>query len=64
MWDNIKKEPALVTAVIAAVIAVAVGFGLGWTGAQVALVMTAVAAVQGLFVRSKVTPVVAPLFEE
>lgn len=52
-----NREPALVMEAISAVIALAIGFGLDWTGEQVALTMAAVAAVVGIIVRSKVTPV-------
>lgn len=57
MWVNIKAEPALLTAIVAALIALAVGFGLALTGEQVTLVMTCVLAIQALFVRRLVSPV-------
>ena len=52
-----NREPALVLATVGAIISLAVGFGLNWTGEQVALVMAAVQAFLGLVVRQKVTPV-------
>lgn len=52
-----NREPALVIAAIAALINVAVGFGLEWTAEQVTLVNVAVVAVAALITRNKVTPV-------
>lgn len=54
---RIKSEPVLTLALIQAGIAMAVGFGLNWTGDQVALVVAFTAAVLGWIARSKVTPV-------
>ena len=55
--DRIKNEPVLTLALIQAGIAMAVGFGLAWSGEQVALVVAFTAAVLGWVARSKVTPV-------
>lgn len=55
-----NREPALILATVGAIIALAVGFGLDWTGEQVALTMAAVQAFLGLVVRQKVTPVDSP----
>lgn len=52
----LKTEPALVLGAVQAVVALAVGFGLSWTGEQVSLVNAAVAAVLAVIVRSRVTP--------
>ncbi len=52
-----NREPALVLAFIGALVSLAIGFGLDWTGEQVALVMAAVQAFLGLVTRQKVTPV-------
>jgi len=52
-----NREPALILAAVAALISLAVGFGLDWTGEQVSLVMVAVQAIVGVIVRQKVTPV-------
>ena len=54
--DRIKHEPVLTLAVIQAGVACAVGFGLQWTGEQVALVVSLSAAVLGWIARSRVTP--------
>ena len=56
MMDRLLQEPALVTGFIGAVIALAVGFGLGWSGEQVALVMTVVEAGMAILVRALSTP--------
>jgi hypothetical protein len=55
--DRIKNEPVLVLAVIQTGLALAVGFGLKWTGEQVALTVAFSAAVLGLIARARVTPV-------
>lgn len=52
-----KSEPAAWIAVISAVVALGVGFGLPVTEQQVGLIMALVNVVAGLFVRSQVTPV-------
>lgn len=54
------REPAAVLAVVQAGIALAIGFGLHWTGEQVSLVVTFTAVVLGLITRSVVTPTAAP----
>lgn len=54
------REPAAIMAVLQAGIALAIGFGLHWTGEQVALVMAFSAAVLGLITRQVVTPVADP----
>lgn len=53
LWD---REPALILGVIQAGLALAVGFGLGLSGEQVALILAFSAAVLSLITRSKVTP--------
>ena len=63
-----KREPvAIINAIISLIeagIAVAVGFGLDWTGEQVALVMAAVIAlgnvIKTILVRQQVTPLADP----
>ena len=59
MSDNgtiLGREPVMILAVVQAAIALAVAFGLQWTGEQVGLVVAFSAAVLGLIARSKVTP--------
>jgi hypothetical protein len=63
-----RLEPVAVVngtiAIVEAAIALAVGFGLEWSGEQVGLVMAVVIAVGNLiktiWARRKVTPVAAP----
>jgi hypothetical protein len=43
------REPALIAGLIKAIIALAVAFGLGWTGEQVGLVNAVVAALLGAY---------------
>ncbi len=50
------KEPALIIGALNALLAVAVGFGLDITPAQVGLINGLVAALLALFVRRQVTP--------
>ena len=51
-----NREPALVLGLIAAVIALAIGFGLNISTEQVGLIMAAVTALFAVVVRAKVTP--------
>jgi hypothetical protein len=50
------REPVMILAVVQAAIALAVGFGLNWSGDQVALVTAFSAAVLGLIARQQVSP--------
>ena len=50
------REPAAIIAVIQALIALGIGFGLNLSGEQTALIVAAFAAVLGLVTRSQVTP--------
>lgn len=50
------KEPAVVVNAVGALLALAIGFGLDLTGEQVALILAAVMAVMGLFIRQVVVP--------
>ena len=56
--DRVRREPALVSGLASAVIALAVSFGLDWTAEQVGAVMAVVAAILAVFTRQQVTPVV------
>lgn len=59
--EGVKKffrgEPVAVSAVFVAVAACVAAFGFELSGEQVAAIVAALAAVSGLFARSKVTPV-------
>lgn len=50
------KEPVLILQAVQAGISLAVGFGLGWTGEQVALTVTFAGTILGLIARQQVTP--------
>lgn len=56
MLNVIKREPALVSGLIAAVIALVAAFGLDLTNEQVGAIMAVVAAVLALVTRQSVTP--------
>ena len=56
--DRIRREPALVSGLVSAVIALAVSFGADLSSEQVGAVMAVVAAVLAVFTRQQVTPVV------
>lgn len=59
--DRIVSEPVMTMSLIKALIAVAVGFGLNWTGAQVALVVVLAESTLSWITRHQVTPVAAPI---
>lgn len=50
------REPVLWLTLINSLILLGVGFGLKLTTEQIALIMTAVNAVMGFYMRSQVTP--------
>ena len=54
--DRVRREPALVSGLVTAVIALAVSFGLDLTEEQVGSIQAVVAAVMALVVRQQVTP--------
>jgi len=56
IYDRLTNEPVLVLGVVQAGLALAVSFGLGWTGEQTGAVVAASAAVLSLIARSRVTP--------
>ena len=57
IWSRITDEPVLTLSVVQAGLARAGGFGLGWSGDQVALAVTVSAAGLGWIARRQVTPV-------
>lgn len=57
LWQRIQDEPAMTYQMLNALVLLAVGFGLSWTGEQVALVGMFLAAVLGWLTRKAVTPV-------
>lgn len=54
------REPAVILALVQAGLALAIGFGLQWTGEQVALVMAFAVAVVTVITRQSVTPLADP----
>lgn len=56
MLEKIKNEPVLLTALVSAVLALAVAFGLHLSKEQTAAILAVVNAGLALVVRSKVTP--------
>ena len=51
-----NREPALIIGLVNALIALAVGFGLPVTSAQVGLINAAVAAILAVILRTQVSP--------
>lgn len=51
-----REEPVLTVGVFRACITMLVGFGLGWTGEQVALMVAFIEAITGYIARQQVTP--------
>jgi len=58
MLARIRTEPALVSGLIAAVLALGISFGLPVSAEQVGFIMAVVSALLAVVVRSQVTPVV------
>lgn len=56
IWDRITGEPVMTLAIIQMALALAVSFGLQWTGEQVGAVVAFSAAVLGWIARSQVSP--------
>ena len=54
--DMLQHEPVLTLAVVQSAAAMLVGFGLEWSGEQVALFVGFMAALLGWLARSEVTP--------
>lgn len=54
--DRIRREPALISGLVSAVIALAVSFGADLSSEQVGAVMAVVAAALAIVVRQQVTP--------
>ena len=57
MTMPLKNEPALAVALLQALIAVGVSFGLDLSPAQMGAIVTLAAAAAALFVRQRVSPV-------
>jgi|TARA_Y100000034_G_scaffold129502_1_gene186101 hypothetical protein len=57
MLDRIRKEPALVSGLVSAALALAISFGAGLSTDQVGAIMAIATAILALLVRSQVSPV-------
>jgi hypothetical protein len=61
---RIQEEPVLTVALFRAAVTMLVGFGLGWSGEQVALMVAFVEAGTAWFARRQVTPTMGPSLSE
>jgi hypothetical protein len=61
---RVREEPVLTVGLFRAAVTMLVGFGLGWTGEQVALMVAFVEAVTAWVARRQVTPTSSPSLPE
>jgi hypothetical protein len=61
MFDRIKQEPVMFQAVVQAVLALALSFGLKLSSAQVGAILACTAAILSFWVRAQVTPTANPM---
>ena len=61
---RIREEPVLTVGLFRAAVTMLVGFGLGWSGEQVALMVAFVEAVTAWVARREVTPMSNPALPE
>ena len=61
---RVREEPVLTVGLFRAAITMLVGFGLDWTGEQVALMVAFVEAVTAWVARRQVTPMADPALPE
>ena len=61
---RIREEPVLTVGLFRATVTMLVGFGLGWTGEQVALMVAFIEAVTAWAARRQVTPTTSPSLSE
>jgi hypothetical protein len=61
---RVREEPVLTVGLFRAAVTMLVGFGLGWSGEQVALMVAFVEAVTAWLARRQVTPMSAPSLPE
>jgi hypothetical protein len=61
---RVRDEPVLTVSLFRAAVTMLVGFGLGWTGEQVALMVAFVEAVTAWLARRQVTPMSSPSLPE
>jgi hypothetical protein len=55
---RVREEPVITVGLVRAFITMLVGFGLGWSGEQVALMVAFIEAVTVYISRQQVTPIV------
>ena len=61
---RVREEPVLTVGLFRAAVTMLVGFGLGWTGEQVALMVAFIEAVTAWIARRQVTPMASPQLPE
>jgi hypothetical protein len=61
---RVREEPVLTVSLFRAAVTMLVGFGLGWTGEQVALMVAFIEAVTAWLARRQVTPMARPSLRE
>jgi hypothetical protein len=61
---RVREEPVLTVGLFRAAVTMLVGFGLGWSGEQVALMVAFVEAVTAWIARRQVTPTTSPSLSE
>ena len=61
---RVREEPVLTVGLFRAGVTMLVGFGLGWTGEQVALMVAFIEAVTAWIARRQVTPTTSPSLAE
>jgi hypothetical protein len=61
---RVREEPVLTVGLFRAGVTMLVGFGLGWTGEQVALMVAFIEAVTAWVARRQVTPTTNPQLAE
>lgn len=61
---RVRDEPVLTVGLFRAAVTMLVGFGLGWSGEQVALMVAFVEAVTAWVARRQVTPTTSPSLVE
>src|SRR5688572_1294782 len=61
---RVREEPVLTVGLFRAAVTMLVGFGLGWTGEQVALMVAFIEAVTAWVARRQVTPTSSPALPE
>jgi hypothetical protein len=61
---RVREEPVLTVGLFRAAVTMLVGFGLGWTGEQVALLVAFIEALTAWIARRQVTPTTSPSLAE